>query len=160
MGQSKHKNWAVTKYNSRSDQLQSTTVEVTNHKVQQCVMGLVGRPSDKTELTETKDQYNCPTTIFLYRDERETGLSMTKPTKWHVRPAKTQISLGFHPVWSEYSLSAWRKLRSLATHVAYREDSDAQAALSRHWAHISFCWLSHDVAQMHDIKFFQRRNKP
>ena len=27
--------------------------------------------------------------------------SMTKPTKWHVRPAKTQISLGIHPVWSE-----------------------------------------------------------
>ena len=25
----------------------------------------------------------------------------TKPTKWHVRPAKTQISLGIRPVWSE-----------------------------------------------------------
>ena len=23
---------------------------------------------------------------------------MTKPTKWHVRPVKTQISLGIHPV--------------------------------------------------------------
>ena len=31
---------------------------------------------------------------------------MTKPTKWHVRPAKTQISLGIPPVWSESSLSA------------------------------------------------------
>ena len=41
---------------------------------------------------------------------------MTKPTKCHVRPAKTQISLGFCPVWSESSLSAWRKLGSLATH--------------------------------------------
>ena len=29
---------------------------------------------------------------------------MTKPTKWHVRPAKTQISLGIRPVWSESSL--------------------------------------------------------
>ena len=36
---------------------------------------------------------------------------MTKPTKWHVRPAKTQISLGILPVWSESSLSAWRKPR-------------------------------------------------
>ena len=35
---------------------------------------------------------------------------MTKPTKWHVPPAKTQISLGIRPVWSESSLSAWRKL--------------------------------------------------
>ena len=31
---------------------------------------------------------------------------MTKPTKWHVRPAKTQISLGIRPVWSESSLCA------------------------------------------------------
>ena len=26
---------------------------------------------------------------------------MTKPTTWHVRQAKTQISLGIRPVWSE-----------------------------------------------------------
>ena len=31
---------------------------------------------------------------------------VTKPTKWHVRPAKTQISLGIRPVRSESSLSA------------------------------------------------------
>ena len=31
---------------------------------------------------------------------------MTKPTKWHVRPAKTQIGLGIRPVYSEYSLCA------------------------------------------------------
>ena len=31
---------------------------------------------------------------------------MTKPTKWHVHPAKTQISLGIRPVWSESSLCA------------------------------------------------------
>ena len=47
-----------------------------------------------------------------------------KPTKWHVRPAKTQISLGSHPVWSEFLLSAWRKLGSLASHWAHSEDSD------------------------------------
>ena len=44
---------------------------------------------------------------------------MTKPTKWHVRTAKTQISLGFRPGWSESSLSAWRKLGSLVTHWAH-----------------------------------------
>ena len=43
---------------------------------------------------------------------------MTKPTKWHVRPATTQISLGIRLVWSKSSLSAWRKLGSLATHLA------------------------------------------
>ena len=38
-----------------------------------------------------------------------------KTNKTSVRPAKTQISLGIRPVWSESSLSAWRKLGSLAT---------------------------------------------
>ena len=41
-----------------------------------------------------------------------------------VNPSKTQISLGIRPVWSESSLSAWRKLGSLATHWAHSIDSD------------------------------------
>ena len=41
-----------------------------------------------------------------------------KTNKVTVRPAKTQISLGIRLVWSESSLSAWRKLGSLATHWA------------------------------------------
>ena len=49
---------------------------------------------------------------------------LTKPTKWHVRPAKTQISLGIRPVWSESLLSAWRKVGSSATRWAHSEDSD------------------------------------
>ena len=48
---------------------------------------------------------------------------MTKPTKWYVCPAKTQISLGIRPVWSESLLSAWRNLGSLATHWAHSENS-------------------------------------
>ena len=44
-----------------------------------------------------------------------------KSTKWPVRPAKTQTSLGIRPVWSESSLSAWRKLRSLATYWAHSD---------------------------------------
>ena len=56
---------------------------------------------------------------------------MTKPTKWHVRPAKTQISLGICPVWSESLLSAWRKLGSLATHWAHSEDSDQTGRMPR-----------------------------
>ena len=38
-----------------------------------------------------------------------------KTNKMAVRPAKTQISLGIRPVWSASSLSARRKLGSLAT---------------------------------------------
>ena len=48
-----------------------------------------------------------------------------------VRPAKTQISLGIHPVWSESSLSVWRKLGSLSTHWAHSEDSDQTGRMPR-----------------------------
>ena len=55
----------------------------------------------------------------------------TKPTKWPMRPANTRISLGIRPVWSESSLSAWRKIGSLATHWAYSEDSDQTGWMAR-----------------------------
>ena len=57
--------------------------------------------------------------------------SMTKRTQWPVRPAKTQISLGIRPVWSEPSLSAWRKDGSLATPKAHGEDSDQTGQMPR-----------------------------
>ena len=56
---------------------------------------------------------------------------MTKPTKWHVRPAKIQLSLGIRPVWSESSLSAGRKLGSLATHWVHSTDSDQTGQMPR-----------------------------
>ena len=72
---------------------------------------------------------------------------VTKPTKWHVRPAKTQIILGIRPVWPESLLSAWRNLGSLATHSVHSEDwsdwANAQADLSFRWAHMPFCWFCH-----------------
>ena len=76
---------------------------------------------------------------------------MTKPTKWHVRPAKTQISLAIRSVWSESSLSAWRKLGSLATHWAHSEDSDQTGQMPRLiwvFAAQSFCWFCHQAAQL------------
>ena len=54
-----------------------------------------------------------------------------KTNKMAVRPVKTQISLGIRPVWSESSLSAWRKLGSLATHWAHSEDSDQIGRMPR-----------------------------
>ena len=56
--------------------------------------------------------------------------NMTKPTKW-LGPAKIQISLGIHPVWSESSLSAWGKLGPLATHWEHSEDSDQTGRMPR-----------------------------
>ena len=51
--------------------------------------------------------------------------------KVSVCPAKTQISLGIRPVWSESSLSAWRKLGSLATHWAHSQDSNQSGWMPR-----------------------------
>ena len=56
---------------------------------------------------------------------------MTKPTKWPVRPAKTQLNLDIRPVWSESSLSAWRKIGALAAHWAHSEDSDQTERMPR-----------------------------
>ena len=56
---------------------------------------------------------------------------MTKPTKWLVRPAKTQISLGIRPVWSESSLSAWRNIGPLTAYWAHSEDYDQTGWISR-----------------------------
>ena len=82
---------------------------------------------------------------------------VTKLTKWHVRPAKTQISLGICPIWSESSLSqpahppsliivfdvrmkkAWVLSYSLSAQRRLWSDwVDAQADLSLCWAHSHF----------------------
>ena len=44
-------------------------------------------------------------------------------------PREDQISLGICPVWSEPSLSAWRRSGSLATHKAHSKDSDQMTRL-------------------------------
>ena len=76
--------------------------------------------------------------LFMSRNEPPHD----KNNKMTVRPVKTQISLCIRPVWSESSLSAWRKLASLATHWAHSEDwsdwTDAQADLSLRWSHGHF----------------------
>ena len=54
-----------------------------------------------------------------------------KTNKMSVCPAKTQISLGFRPVWSESSLSAWRNIGSLATHWAHSKVSDQTGWMPR-----------------------------
>ena len=64
--------------------------------------------------------------LFLYLSHL-----MTKPTKWQVHQAKTQISLGIRPVWSESLLSTWRKLGSLTTHWAHSKDSDQTGRMPR-----------------------------
>ena len=73
-----------------------------------------------------------------------------EPNKMTACPAKTQISLGIHPVWSESSLCAQWIAKDPSFLHADSEDwsdwADAQADLSLRWVHISFCWFRHEVA--------------
>ena len=60
-----------------------------------------------------------------------------------VLPAKTQISLGIRPVWSESSLSTWRNLGVLSYPLSaqrrlWSDWADAQADLSLRWADTHF----------------------
>ena len=78
---------------------------------------------------------------------------MTKLTKLHVRPAKTQVSLGIRPVWSESSLCAqWvakdPSFPSCGQRRLWSDWADARADLSLHWAHMPFCWFCHAVVQI------------
>ena len=86
-----------------------------------------------------------------------------KTNEMTVRPAKTQISLGICPVWSESSLSAWIKLGSLATHWAHSKDwpdwADAQADLSLRWAHMTFNCFFHTAAQIIPYFISQKYHK-
>ena len=82
--------------------------------------------ADNWDLTQFKTSAS-PTYCHVTLEAIEKNIKshiMTKPTKWHVRPTKTQISLGIRPVWSESLLSAWRNIGSLATHWEHSEDSD------------------------------------
>ena len=87
----------------------------------------------------------CPSTYTCTLMSR----LVTKPTKWPLFPAKTQISMGIRRVRLESSLSAWRNTESSATHWAHCEESDQsghQTDLSPRWAHRSDCWFCHEAA--------------
>ena len=56
---------------------------------------------------------------------------LTKPTNWHMRPAKTQISLGICPVWSESSLCAQWVAKDPSFLHADSEDTDQTGWMPR-----------------------------
>ena len=56
---------------------------------------------------------------------------MSKPTMWHVRPAKTQISLGIRLVWSESSLCAQWVAKDPSFLHADSEDSNQTRRMPR-----------------------------
>ena len=75
-----------------------------------------------------------------------------KTNKVSVRPAKTQITLGIHPVWSESPLSTWKNLGSLAT-IERKAKALIRLGGCPGWSESSlgahsFCWFCHVVAHI------------
>ena len=68
---------------------------------------------------------------FKMATQRHLSRHMTKPTKWYVLPAKTQMSLGFHPVWSEPSLCAQWVAKDPSFLHADSKDSDQTGQIPR-----------------------------
>ena len=67
--------------------------------------------------------------VIKWKKSLNFSWAMTKLPKWHVRPAKTRISLA-STLPDQSSLSTWKGFGSLAIHTAHREDwsdwADAQ----------------------------------
>ena len=76
---------------------------------------------------EFPNQYNSED----QNNSNEMSHLVTKPTKWHVRPAKTQISLGIRPVWSESLLCTQWVAKDPSFLHADREDSDQTGWMPR-----------------------------
>ena len=80
---------------------------------------------------------------------------MTKPTKW-VCAQRTQISLGIRPVSSEYSLSARKKLGSLANSERTAKTLNRLSGCTG-WSESSlgaqpYYWFCHVAAQISFVK--------
>ena len=68
---------------------------------------------------------------------------MTKPTKWHMRPAKTQIS-----VFAVHLMDSLGPNASSGSQRRQIRPADAQADLSLRWAHRSFGWFCRVAAHL------------
>ena len=86
---------------------------------------------------------------------------MTKPTKWALRPAKIQISLGIRPVWSESSLCAQWVAQDPRFLHANSEDFDQTGQMPRLISVFTertcpFCWFCHKAAHVSFPEHFNR----
>ena len=89
--------------------------------------------------------------IHVYNMSRDTAF----PTRLLRRLAKTQISVRIRAVWSESSMSTWRRFGSLTSHYMSCEDSDQTAEMRRllrlRCAHIPYCSKCWAPAHMQSV---------
>ena len=90
----------------------------------------VGETYPKTILSKPRN-----TIDLIAKSEINNLASDDRTTKWHVRPTKTQISMGIRPVLAESSLCAEWVAKGLSFLHADSEDSD-QTGRMFHWSHV------------------------
>ena len=74
---------------------------------------------------------SCQRRVALFDSGPSLSRLVTKSTKWHVRSAKTQISLGIRPVWSEFLLCTQWVAKDPSFLHAESEDSDQTGRMPR-----------------------------
>ena len=77
------------------------------------------------EMSRRLDALKYYLVVYLYLLRQKWAAS------WQHQQNGTKFETGIRPVWSEPSLSAWKKLESLATHWAHSEDSDPTGRMPR-----------------------------
>ena len=79
------------------------------------------------------------------------NLHMTKPKKCHVRPVKTQISLGIRPVYQSLRCPHEESLGPyLPTECTAKTDQTGlmHRLICLRWAHMPVCWFCHVLAHI------------
>ena len=74
--------------------------------------------------------------------------STAEPTKGPVRPAKTHISLGIHPIGSVFAVRSMGSLGPMVSSCGQRRLCSDWADLSLGWAHRLFSWFCYAVDQI------------
>ena len=91
--------------------------------------------------------------LNLFSNQKSFSRRMTKPIKWHVHPAKTQISLGIRPVCSESSVCDQRVAKDPRFLHMLSKDPDQTERMPRlirvFAGHTLFCWFCRVAAHLH-----------
>ena len=107
-GHSKYRYYTIPEANNKSVDQTAFVVRIWHKKIFSCRGWFDMRYKPSSVVNHLGFIFTFKLMIFEARHDKTNKIS--------VRPAKTQISLGIRPVWSESSLSAWWKLGSLTTH--------------------------------------------
>ena len=104
---------------------------MSSNKVE--VVSELNEKQTRVEILEKKKHVMAPAlkTALGSMGVQDLSHTMAIPAEWHVRPEKTQISLGIRPVWSESSLCAHWVAKDPRYLYADSEDPDQIGWLPR-----------------------------